>query len=292
MADAVALLLERMEAVRDAFRQADGDARQAHEQLRSHPVGIIPWETFQIHAPMLLAAWDAGFQAGLRVGADDDDQGSNHDAPRRLAGWSLNQHARGYWRAFRKVAGKSRCVYLGTKLDLGRPGRSCTPRTPNWGWTMATQADIAAHLDLSERRVRDLLKELGLPARNPDLDQVRTAYLRHLRAVASRHKSKGGLDLTTERAKLAAAQREKTEIEVTRLRGELIPADEVKQAAFALARRVRDRLMLVPHRLAVTLAADPNPAAMEQKMEESLREALEELADRAHDDRQPEEVTA
>ena len=145
---------------------------------------------------------------------------------------------------------------------------------------MATQADIAAHLDLSERRVRDLLKELGLPARNPDLDATRVAYIRHLRAVASRHKSVGGLDLTQERARLAAAQREKTEIEVARLRGELIPADEVKQAAFALARRVRDRLMLVPHRLAVTLAANPNPAAMEQKMEESLREALEELADR------------
>ena len=117
MADAVALLLEHIEAIRDAYRQADGDARRAYECLRHHPVGVIPWETFQAHAPMLLAAWEAGFRAGRRA-VDDDDQGNSKHTPRRLAGWSINQHALGYWRAFRKVEGKSRCVYLGTKLDL------------------------------------------------------------------------------------------------------------------------------------------------------------------------------
>nr|CRH07363.1 Protein of unknown function [Candidatus Magnetococcus massalia] len=143
---------------------------------------------------------------------------------------------------------------------------------------MATQREIAQHLDLSERRVRDLLKELGLPSRQSDLEQVRTAYIRHLRAVASRHKSEEGLDLTQERAKLAAAQRKKTEIEVAKLRGELLPVDEVKHVAFTLARRTRDRLMLIPHRLSAILGSEPNPVQVERQMEEAIREALEELS--------------
>ncbi|MBF0448196.1 MAG: hypothetical protein HQL67_08360 [Magnetococcales bacterium] len=104
---------------------------------------------------------------------------------------------------------------------------------------MTTQREIAKHLDLSERHVRDLLKELGLPAKNADIDQVRIAYIRHIRAVASRHKSESGLDLVQERARLTIAQREKTEIEVARLRDELISVAEVKAAAFNAGRTVR-----------------------------------------------------
>lgn len=40
------------------------------------------------------------------------------DIPKTLEGWSINQHKRGYYRAFRKVAGKSRCVHLGKPFDL------------------------------------------------------------------------------------------------------------------------------------------------------------------------------
>ncbi|MBF0454023.1 MAG: hypothetical protein HQL72_04285 [Magnetococcales bacterium] len=143
---------------------------------------------------------------------------------------------------------------------------------------MTTQSEIATHLDLSERRVRDLLKELGLPTRNPDLDQVRIAYIRHLRGVASRHKSETGLDLTQERAKLAATQRQKTKIEVAKLRGKLVPSDEIQQTIFNLARRTRDRILLVPHRLSPSVAADTDPISVGMKMGEALREALEEIS--------------
>ena len=54
---------------------------------------------------------------------------------------------------------------------------------------MATQNELAAHLDLSDRRVRGLLK-LGIlpPSRPPgglDLDACRLAYIRYLRGVQS-----------------------------------------------------------------------------------------------------------
>lgn len=48
-----------------------------------------------------------------------------------------------------------------------------------------TQVDIAAHLDLSERRVRDVLVELGVDHRAATLDQIRIAYIRSLREKAA-----------------------------------------------------------------------------------------------------------
>jgi phage terminase Nu1 subunit (DNA packaging protein) len=54
---------------------------------------------------------------------------------------------------------------------------------------MANQKDIAEHLDLTDRRVRGLMKEGVLPAsKGPggyDLDSCRVAYIRYLRGVSS-----------------------------------------------------------------------------------------------------------
>ena len=54
---------------------------------------------------------------------------------------------------------------------------------------MPTQADVAEHLDLSERRVRDLTKDGILPGSKGrggyDLDACRLAYITYLRGIGS-----------------------------------------------------------------------------------------------------------
>jgi hypothetical protein len=65
---------------------------------------------------------------------------------------------------------------------------------------MATQAQIAEHLDLSERRVRDLVVE-GVLQKGADLDQCRVSYIRYLRGGASGKHTGAGLKLTDERAR-------------------------------------------------------------------------------------------
>lgn len=54
---------------------------------------------------------------------------------------------------------------------------------------MATQAEIGDHLDLSERRVRELIKEGVLPASkgrgNYNVDDCRRAYISYLRGLAN-----------------------------------------------------------------------------------------------------------
>jgi hypothetical protein len=57
----------------------------------------------------------------------------------------------------------------------------------------------------------------------------------------------------------------------------LISTDEVRVSAFNLARRVRDRLQLIPHRLAAVLAAEMIAEEVEKILETEIRKALEEL---------------
>jgi hypothetical protein len=59
--------------------------------------------------------------------------------------------------------------------------------------------------------------------------------------------------------------------------GKLLDAEEVGKEAFSLARRVRDRLMLIPHRLGARMAMEADAMTAEQIIETELRKALEEL---------------
>jgi hypothetical protein len=57
----------------------------------------------------------------------------------------------------------------------------------------------------------------------------------------------------------------------------LVNADEVRVSAFNLGRRVRDRLLLIPHRIAAILAAEMDADKVEKLLADELRKAMEEL---------------
>ena len=101
------------------------------------------------------------------------------------------------------------------------------------------QALIAEHLDVSERSVREFLADAGIEHKQATLTEIRVAYIRHLREVAAgRATAEGGLDLATERAGLARAQREKIEMQNAVTRGELAPRALLTQVLAAVAPRV------------------------------------------------------
>ena len=93
---------------------------------------------------------------------------------------------------------------------------------------MATQIEVAAHLDLSDRQVRTLVTDGALPASEGagglDLDACRLAYIRYLRGMNSGQVRpevpalSEGLDpdaeakLTQERLRLTSAQAEGQEL--------------------------------------------------------------------------------
>lgn len=96
---------------------------------------------------------------------------------------------------------------------------------------MATQKEIAQHLDMSERNCRDMLKMLGIDWTQATLDDVRIAYIRDLREKAA---GRGG----SQAELLAIARTEESTIKAANGRlayheklGTLVPTAD---AAFAL----------------------------------------------------------
>lgn len=84
------------------------------------------------------------------------------------------------------------------------------------------------------------------------------------------------LTIAQTRRELASA--EIREMELARLRGDLISASEVRASTFNLARTTRDRLLGIPDRIAALLASESNPAKCHEILTGEIRAAIEAIA--------------
>jgi phage terminase Nu1 subunit (DNA packaging protein) len=142
---------------------------------------------------------------------------------------------------------------------------------------MATDAEIAAHLDLSDRSVRDLRQKGVFPtAKKGGLDDCRVAYIRHLRERAAGRASDGadeeGLDLVEERARLAKEQADAQAMKNARERGELVLAAPYTNAVVGLIEGCKARLARVGASVA------KGDAALRVRIDTAVEDALEELS--------------
>jgi terminase small subunit / prophage DNA-packing protein len=108
------------------------------------------------------------------------------------------------------------------------------------------QAEIAEHLDMSDRSVREFLDESGVDQKLSTLSEIRVAYIRRQREVAAGRATSGGIDLATERAALARAQREKIEMANAVTRGELAPVILIEEVLTKTASKVAGVLDTIP----------------------------------------------
>lgn len=144
---------------------------------------------------------------------------------------------------------------------------------------MATQAEVAAHLDVSDRTVRELKARgvFGADARGRmDLDACRVAYIRHLRERAAGRASDSaedeGLDLTAERARLAKEQADNFAMKNAQLRGELVPIEDYTAAVVSVVEMAKAKLMRVPAKVA---KAD---GKLKTRIADAIEDALDELS--------------
>ncbi|MFC6351246.1 terminase small subunit [Stenotrophomonas sp. CW117] len=108
-----------------------------------------------------------------------------------------------------------------------------------------TQQEIAAHLDMSDRNLRDVLQAVGLDHKQVPLSVIRIAYIRKLREEAAGRGGEGSLELASERARLAKEQADKIAMQNAVTRGELAPAyvlEEVLSRAGARAARLLETI--------------------------------------------------
>lgn len=148
--------------------------------------------------------------------------------------------------------------------------------------SMATVAEAAEHLFLSERRFYELLDQGVVDRARPgayDLDIVREQYLEHIRGVAAgRTSGPDGLDLTAERARVAKEQADQLEMKNARDRGELLPRDDVHLAVTDAFTRVRAKLLALPSKVAPTAFGLGTIAELKDAFTRAINEALAELS--------------
>lgn len=126
-----------------------------------------------------------------------------------------------------------------------------------------TQAEIAAHLDMSERNLRELLGQLGMDHKQVPMSALRVAYIRRLREQAAGRMGgddSEGLDLVQERAALARSQREGQDIKNSVARGTWGPIDLLGDVLANASQAVVDRFDQIPAALRRVVPDLPQPA--------------------------------
>ena len=86
-----------------------------------------------------------------------------------------------------------------------------------------------------------LLTTLSLDHKTATVDEVRVAYIRHLREMAAGRFSEGPLDLAQERAALAREQREAVAIKNALARGEYAPVSLLARVLASACQAVAER---------------------------------------------------
>lgn len=148
----------------------------------------------------------------------------------------------------------------------------------------------AEHAGISIEAARKRLKRLSIDYLQPfSFEDADRKFLesRHAARPSQIDSQEDGDDVDPETRKHpkfieSQARREKfkadlTEIEFYRQAGRLIPASDVDQEWFRIARIVRDTLKNIGPRLGAQLASESDPLKCEQVLEEEIDRALEAL---------------
>lgn len=109
-----------------------------------------------------------------------------------------------------------------------------------------SQQEISDHLDMSQQAVSQLMDQLGMDWRNSDISEIRIAYIRRLREQAAGRATTGDLDLATERAGLAKAQRERIEMQNAVTRKELAPVALITEVLAKTAAKTAGQFDAIP----------------------------------------------
>lgn len=86
-------------------------------------------------------------------------------------------------------------------------------------------------------------------------------------------------DLTNERARLAKFQADKAELEVSVIKGNLIPAEQVEHGWSKMAAAFRSKILGIPSKVAPQVAAEGDVRVIEQLLRTECNEALSELSE-------------
>ena len=132
--------------------------------------------------------------------------------------------------------------------------------------TLYTSKVVAQHLNLTERRVRQLRDEGVIREKRPGL------YIKYIGAGSK-------ADLNDERAKLTKEKRIAAETENRVRKAELLEVGDVEKAYSAMMMNFRSRILALPQKLApAVVALEGDEQQVQDLIQAELEEALETLS--------------
>lgn len=145
---------------------------------------------------------------------------------------------------------------------------------------IVSTAEISEILGLSDRRIRQLEKEDALVKINRgkyDLKASVQRYIEYIKAQAE--KTEEELDLTKEKTLLTRANRQKVELELQIMRGELHRSEDVRRVMNNMLGAFRARVLAIPSKTAPQLLAQTDLAIIQDILKKEVYEALQELSE-------------
>ncbi|WP_246637251.1 MarR family transcriptional regulator [Burkholderia catarinensis] len=118
---------------------------------------------------------------------------------------------------------------------------------------MPTQQQIADHLDLDQSAVSRFVDKVRLDYRAVSIDEIRIAYIRHLREVAAGRSSETGIDLVAERAMTERVDREIKLLTLAEKKGQLVNAAQLEQAYGLMVGAFQTELLSLSDKLVLEL---------------------------------------
>lgn len=142
---------------------------------------------------------------------------------------------------------------------------------------------LAAFLGVSDRQVQKLSKEGAVETRGHGKYHLRNSVKlfieRQTRNAASSVPGADGDDLKTANLRIALATAETREIELAKVKEELVPADEIARAWEVILTELRSKLLnQVPRRLAALLKGETNETAAKDTIRREMVEALSHVS--------------
>lgn len=125
-----------------------------------------------------------------------------------------------------------------------------------------TQDEIAHHIDVSDRRLRELLAEWGISHKTTPFDEIRVRYIRKLREEAAGRKSSDpeALDPVQENALLKRSMRESVDLKNAKTRGEQAPIEALVNSISKMAEIAVSVLDQIDGDIAKAVPDLPDPA--------------------------------
>lgn len=139
----------------------------------------------------------------------------------------------------------------------------------------ASSSNLARLLNISLRRVQQLVQAGLIPPAGPNGHRLIDAVPAYLRLVQRPTESK---NLTQARQKLLEVQTAIRQVELRQKSGELVSRAAVEQEWFQVARNTRDNLQNIPPRVAGLLAAERNQDKIFQLLTREINQCLEGLS--------------